>query len=118
MLEVVPTSRCIHGHATGSGQNSSAITGSGSEMFTRWLHHRYAPVKLPPAEAYRFITRYLVILQIYDERFCHCLDMVNFVSCTAYIKTVKKILLLHISVELAYSSRNHVAHDMNLSSSY
>jgi len=39
--------------------SNEAVTGATSKAFARWLHHRYAPVELPSAEAYRFAARYL-----------------------------------------------------------
>jgi len=47
--------------ATGHGQkNNKTIAGATSEAVTRWLHHRYDPIKLPIVEAYRFAMQHLV----------------------------------------------------------
>jgi len=41
MLEVEPTA------TVGSGRNDNeAVAGAASEAFTRWLHHRHAPIEL------------------------------------------------------------------------
>ena len=50
MLKVEPTSYSSRA-ATGNDRNSNeAVAGATSEAFTRWHHHRYAPVELlgPP----------------------------------------------------------------------
>jgi len=44
MLEVRGTDR----------NGSEAVAGAASETFAKWLHHRYSPVELPSAAAYRF----------------------------------------------------------------
>ena len=51
MLEVEPTGQ--RGRTTiGSRRyGNEVVTGAASEAFARWLHHRYVPVYLPPAEA-------------------------------------------------------------------
>jgi len=53
MLEVEPT-----------GQKVAEAGNDASKTFARWLHHRYAPVKLPSAQAYRFAARYLVHIRL------------------------------------------------------
>jgi len=44
MVKVDSTGQCV----PGSGQNDNeAVVRDNSEAFTRWLHHQYAPIKLP-----------------------------------------------------------------------
>jgi len=50
----------VAGHGSWSGQNDNEdVPGTVSKAFTRWLHHRYAPVELPSAGMFRrAIPRY------------------------------------------------------------